>query len=160
MKALVNILKEQLIEYKTLLDIAEKKQQVLIGNDIKELDRLNKEEHTIIIHITKLENQRLEIVNRLSEVWGVETEFIALKEIAGKAQEPYKSELNIIFTELNEIVERLNKINHENSSLIEQALQIVHFTIDTLTRAEREVVYPQKEGKNLQQSSRIFDSKA
>jgi len=59
-EALVLILKEQVKEYHSLLSLAKKKQEVLINNDIETLDRLNKEEQTIIMRISKLENRRLQ----------------------------------------------------------------------------------------------------
>lgn len=157
---LVSILKEQVTEYRALLDLAKRKQQVLIGNDIKELDKLNKEEQTIIIRATKLENKRLGLISTLSEVLGSNVEAFTLKEITEKAPEPYQSELNVIYQELNEVVEELHKINKENSSLIEQALKLVNFTIESIVRYDREVVYSEKDPKGVKQLSRIFDSKA
>ena len=39
-----------------LLKIAEEKQIILIGNDINQLDQLNKNEQKLLLQLTKLEN--------------------------------------------------------------------------------------------------------
>ncbi|MFZ5945239.1 MAG: flagellar protein FlgN [Bacillota bacterium] len=160
MEALVNVLQEQLNEYKALLDIAAKKKQVLIGNDIKELDNLNKKEQEIIIRATRLENKRLQIIHTLSGYFSASVESITLKDLAETAPQPFKSQLTPIYQELQKVIEELSQTNQENSSLIEQALKIVNFTINTIASSEREVVYPEKDSKGVKQLSRIFDSKA
>lgn len=160
MEILIKILKEQLEEYKVLLDIANKKQKALIKNDIDGLDRINKEEHELIVGITRLEKKRLEIIGEIGKKIGSNVETLTLKELEKTAPAPFQGELNAIAAEFAQVIEDLNKINQENSGLIEQALKIVNFTIDTITNSEREVVYPSKEGKNTSQVSRIFDSRA
>jgi len=159
MEALIAILKEQLNGYKNLLDLAKRKQRALIGNDIKDLDSLNKEEHQIIIGATKLENKRLEIIKGFRNILGSNIESYTLKEMAEKAPEPFQEQLFEVYQELNKVVDELNKINKENSSLIEQALKIVNFTISTIAQSEREVIYPEKDGRMTKPISRIFDSK-
>lgn len=159
MEALVYILTEQVKEYRSLIELARKKQEALIGNDIKELDKLNKEEQSIIIGVAKLENKRLEIIRSLSEVFGSDISSYTLKEMAELAPEPFQGQLNNVYQELNEVVENLSKINQGNSSLIEQALKIVNFTISTIAQSDREVIYPEKEAKSTKPISRIFDSK-
>ena len=160
MEALVSVLKEQVKEYRSLIELAKRKQEVLIGNDIRELDKLNKEEQNIIIGVAKLESKRLEIIKDLSEVFGSAISSYTLKEMAEQAPEPFQGQLNNVCQELNEVVEDLNIINQGNSSLIEQALKIVNFTISTIAQSEREVIYPEKEAKSTKPISRIFDSKA
>jgi len=159
LEALVYILTEQVKEYRSLIELARKKQEALIGNDIKELDKLNKEEQSIIIGVAKLENKRLEIIRSLSEVFGSDISSYTLKEMAELAPEPFQGQLNNVYQELNEVVENLSKINQGNSSLIEQALKIVNFTISTIAQSDREVIYPEKEAKSTKPISRIFDSK-
>ncbi|NLT94718.1 MAG: flagellar protein FlgN [Clostridia bacterium] len=159
MEELISILKEQVKSYEQLLELAKKKQQALIGNDIEVLDNLNKEEHGVILGATKLEKKRLEVIKAMAGIFGKGIESWTLKEMTEKAPEPFQGPLSEVYQELNSVVEQLQKINQENSSLIEQALKIVDFTINTITRTEREVVYPEKDSKNVKPVSRIFDSK-
>jgi len=65
----------------------------------------------------------------------------------------------LVYTELNEIIEELGKVNQENSSLIEQALKIVNFTMDVISTTE-EAIYSEKDTKKVKPFSRIFDKKA
>lgn len=160
MEALISILKEQLKDYETLLELAQKKQEALIGNEIKILENINKEEHKIIIGTTKLETKRLEIIQGLSNILGSKVEAYTLTEMTEIAPEPFQGQLSDVYEDLNTVVDKLHKINQENASLIEQALKIVNFTITTITQSEREVTYPEKDSKMTKSVSRIFDSKA
>lgn len=159
MEILISLLKEQIASYEQLLELAKKKQQALIGNDIELLEDLNKEEHGVILGATKLEKKRLEVIRSLNGFFGSGLENVTLKEMADKAPEPFQGQLSEVYEELNFLVDQLQKINEENSSLIEQALKIVNFTINTITQSEREVTYPEKDSKTVKPVSRIFDSK-
>lgn len=159
MEALVSILKEQIKSYEQLLELAKKKQQALINNEIETLDNLNKEEHNVILQTTKLETKRLEIIRDLSNIFGSEIESFTLQDLEERAPEPYQEQLSAVYKELRLIVDQLQEVNQENSGLIEQALKIVNFTINTIARSEREVIYPEKDSKTVKPVSRIFDSK-
>lgn len=159
MRQFVEILEQQLEGYRQLLELAEEKQILLIGNDINQLDQLNKREQKLLLQLTKLENQRLQIVQSLEEQFGNPGVTMSLKEIVESAPDPYQTSLNNIYIELNELIAKLDKLNQENAGLIQQALKYVNFTIDILAKDEREVTYTQGE-KGTKNQSRIFDQKA
>lgn len=159
MQEFLEILEQQVDGYKKLLKIAEEKQIILIGNDINQLDQLNKNEQKLLLQLTKLENYRLQIVQNLEGQFGNPGVTRSLKEIAESAPEPYQSPLNKIYKELNELVAKLDKVNQENAGLIQQALKYVNFAMDTFAKDEREVTYSPGE-QTPKNEGRIFDQKA
>ena len=162
MKALVDILREQVEKYRALLEYSKKKQKILIANDIKTLEEILKEERKLIMQLTSLEHDRMLIVEKLSQAMEIDLADLKLTEIADKAPEPFAEELRNIYAELNDLIGELDRLNRENSELVEQALKIVNFNLDILTDAPREVVYGEREenGAKNKNLSRIFDGKA
>lgn len=159
MKQCLEILEQQVDGYRELLKVAKEKQILLIGNDIEQLDQANKDEQKVLFQLTKLENQRLQIIQSLEEQFGNPGVSMSLKEIAASTPDPYQSSLNEIYVELNELIVQLDKANQENASLIQQALKYVNFTIDIFAKEEREVTYNPGDQVPKNQS-RIFDHKA
>ena len=158
MQLLVEVLEKQVTGYKELLQLAQEKQGFLITNDITGLDTLNKKEGKLLVELTKLETQRIQIIQGLQDLLGNNASTMTLKELATSVPQPYQSKLQTIFQELHDIIHQLDKVNIENSGLIQQALKFVNSTIDMLAKEEREVTYLQS--KDTHKQSRIFDQKA
>lgn len=147
-----------------LLEIGERKKQVLIANDVGELT-----------HMTQQESSLMKRVAEEEELWLAE--IAAFLEAKGYTPEPHMTMsdlLNLIFHEedkealtaaqyrLLATVEQLKELNALNQQLIEQSLSFIDYTLNLMTEDPADhVTYqnPTKQGKSSAGKG-IFDTKA
>lgn len=133
MTALVQSLKDNLERqvslYTQLADLAEDKQQSLVKNSLAELESVTAQEELILTQSIRLEQERLAWAEQFGREIGKRPEDITIVELA----EQYP-ELTEVRSELEQVIVRLQQLQEVNSLLLQQALSIVNYTVDLLTR--------------------------
>lgn len=162
MQVFIDNLEKQLQAYQELLKIADRKQQVLVQNDIEGLEKINQEEQPLIVKISKLEKNRLSIIGALEKKMGNNVPKLTMQElIKEKEVLPYQEKMQIIFEKLAKVVDELRVKNEQNSQLIKESLKFINYTMDLVTQREREVTYDAgNKGNKPTSSSHILDQKA
>jgi flagellar biosynthesis/type III secretory pathway chaperone len=119
--------------YRDLLDIAKKKTNIIVEGKVKELESVTRLEQQLIGRTAGIEENREEIVGKISKELGLSSEELTLTMIsehldAGQAQELEKQR-----TQITDILNELKKTNQLNARLIKNSLDYIDFSINLLT---------------------------
>ena len=134
MEALIEVLENENLEYKNLLELSMKKTPVIVSDDVKALAQITDEEQIIVSRINHLDNQRNEAVNDIANVLNKDVTKLKIadliKMLAARPQEQAK--LASVFDELRRNVQAVKRVNEQNRELIESALEMVQFNMQVI----------------------------
>lgn len=160
---LFSILEEETGCYKSLLDMADNKKEVIIKGDVPSLQEITKKEQELAGHILRLEKARQQNLIDICDVTNKKIEDVTIVKIIDLLQGKEKDKLRTISNGLNEILIKLQEMNVTNKALIEQSIDYINFTVnaaqslrsmpDTNTYQAKGNRYENTKGKNF------FDAK-
>ncbi|MDE5718855.1 MAG: flagellar protein FlgN [Lachnospiraceae bacterium] len=134
METLIEVLENENLEYKNLLELSMKKTSVIVSDDVKALAQITDEEQIIVSRINHLDNQRNEAVNDIANVLNKDVTKLKIadliKMLAARPQE--QARLASVFDELRRNVRAVKRINEQNRELIESALEMVQFNMQII----------------------------
>lgn len=134
MEALIEVLENENLEYRNLLELSMKKTPVIVSDDVKALAQITDEEQIIVSRINHLDNQRNEAVNDIANVLNKDVTKLKIadliKMLAARPQEQAK--LASVFDELRRNVQAVKRVNEQNRELIESALEMVQFNMQVI----------------------------
>lgn len=119
---LSNILGNQVILHKKLLDLENQKTIILLDGNIEELDNLVNLEQPLIMSIANIEKKR-DLLQKKMDIEGA-----TLKQIVNE----YKSNDNKLenkFVELTDIIINLKRVNITNQKILSSRLDVVEFVL-------------------------------
>jgi len=159
-RLLENLVQEKEI-YKGLLEISERKKQVIVDNNIKELEKIVQMERRFIIDISRLEDERLEIIDAIAAEKKVPSENITISTLISWAPEGMARRLEAIRQELKDIIEKQKDLNRLNEKLLKINLEYVNFAVNFLVgSSSSSSVYEEKgQATKMKQSRNLFDKK-
>lgn len=129
-------LQQQLAIYTELDDSAHQKQQALVKNQIKELDALVACEEILVMKLGKLEAKRIDLANQICDLQGPSSESITLSYWFTEYPQ-----FRPIQKEIEHILKNIQETNNINNGLLEQAVNIVNFTLHLLTLPDEQTYY-------------------
>ena len=142
-------LKKQTQLYKELIEFEIQKQESLVNNNIQEIEEITVQEEKILLQLSRLEDERLHWAEFFGKEIGKRTEEITLADLV----ESFPA-LKDVRTDLEKEMVKLKDLHETNTKLLENAVNIVNVTIQSLTN-ERQTTYSnpnnkakQKEGKS------------
>jgi len=160
---------EQLIEnlteekniYSELLEISERKKQVIMNSRIKDLEKIVQVEQEFIIRIGSLENKRQEIIGEMAAQKKVKPEEITISTLVNWSSGEVKQRLENIKEALTGIIERQKELNRVNERLLKINLEYVDFAINFLTGNYGTGTFYEKKGQasKSKQTRNLFDEK-
>ncbi|WP_157048947.1 flagellar protein FlgN [Syntrophomonas palmitatica] len=112
----------------SLVEIGDKKRQLIILGEVKELDKLIQKEGIVLSNLDKQEGARFKLQQELSVAWGMKPEELVatelLKRLSGKHEDLYKPMQEAI-ERLDYNLTRLKAINSHNHDLLEHSLDFI-----------------------------------
>lgn len=133
--SLIEVLNNEAALYKGILKIAKNKTDVIIGGKVSELENIVKLEQYIILQLSKLEEEREELVDKLSVQLSVDASDITLSSLEKLLPKEQAERLESCHKMLPEIVRDLDQANVLNSKLIKNSLDYIDFSINVLMNA-------------------------
>lgn len=131
---LIDVLNEISTEYENLLGLSMKKTPVIIAGDLDKLAVITDDEQRIVGKINKLDQTMNKALKEIAEVINTDVRELSLKVIIGfmgpKPEEQQK--LAIVHDKLKSVVHNVARVNEQNSELIKDALDMVHFEMNVL----------------------------
>ncbi len=124
-------LQQQLILYKELRETAEKKQQALVANNIKELDAIVAREEVLIMQAAKLEKVRTAMAGEIARELHIPVEEVTLSRLTGEMPQ-----LLPLQNEMEETIRNIQEKHALNTELLNQAMRIVEFSLNLFTRSD------------------------
>lgn len=134
-------LQKQLAIYTELRDSAQKKQEALVKNQIKELDALVTREEMLIIEAGKLEVERNSLIEKIALELKIPIDEVNLSKLIINKPIMVKTQ-----DELLTLVKDIQEIHSLNSELLKQAIMIVEFSLNLLTE-QNEKTYTREMNK-------------
>lgn len=128
-------LKKQTQLYNELIEFEEKKQESLVENNIQEIETITAQEEKILLEVSRLEDERLHWAEFFGQEIGKEAKEITLADLAFSFPA-----LEEVRQELDRSITKLQDLHQINSDLLKNAVNLVNFTIESLT-GERKVTY-------------------
>lgn len=151
---LEELLERELIALEKIKDIAFKKTDMIINNQIEELEKTIKLEEGLINEVGLLEVDRI----KLLDTWGVAVDTpisLVIERVQGN-----KEKLIHISDNMGEVLEELNLRNSLNADLIRENLDWIDFNMNLITGIETPTSYGKDNKENLEPSrNSIFDRK-
>lgn len=144
-----------------MLEISKEKTELIKTSDMDGLSKLLMKERKFVQQLSKIENEREEIVNRAFRDLQIEDEektvTVLLNHIDNERE---KASLERAVTKLLEIIIELRQNEKLNHDLIQQSLQFVHLSLEMLQPQERNINYHKDDKKQTKTTRSVFDSKA
>lgn len=149
---LMEILKEELKELKNIEKLTFEKTDVIIKGEVETLQKITKEEESLINKMAALEKKRLDLLNS----WGVDKN-TPLSKIIPKVPEG-KDELMDMKDKLGEILSNIQSRNDTNNKLIKENLDWIELNLNLIAQVETSTTYSKKMNGDKKGKS-IFDRK-
>lgn len=152
--------------YKQIIPISEKKTEILVKGDLKELEKITQEEQLLIDKANMLGKKRENVIANIGVVLNKDASTLdlsTLAELLGKQPEE-KKKLAQLHDSLKVVMKRLVEINEKNKNLIENSLEMIEFNMNFIqsTRMSPGVNNYDKNASssyNTGYNTRAFDAK-
>lgn len=131
------ILREELVLYEQLLELAGQKKRLLLEAFSTELQTIVTQEEACMVSLETLEEQRLESFRET----GGSAEVTLEQVLANLADDDLKTEVRTLGNRLRDCGQRIHQLNDENQRLLQQALELTRYSIQLFARIPREVTY-------------------
>ncbi len=117
--------------YEKLSGLAKQKQKALIQSELSEIDRITGLEEKLIVEAGRLEQERQRCSEQIGKTMGKPVAEMALSELAD-----IFPELKEVQLQLEKVLQQLRETHEINAELLKQAIQIVNYTVNLMTRPE------------------------
>ncbi|SHH09733.1 FlgN protein [Thermosyntropha lipolytica DSM 11003] len=146
---LIQVIQKETEIIRALIDCGKLKQEYIIGDNIKELDKLLPKENLLLTNLNRWEEERISLQEKLAAYLGIEGEELKAQRLL----EEVKASFPFFYPSLVEAVEELASgvsflqyLNQHNNELIEQALQYIE-TVQALLEGDRPGIYAKDDKK-------------
>lgn len=158
---LCEVLQDELDLYKEIESIADKKTDILVDGDIDLLQEITKIEQDIIVKLGKLEDERVNLIEELSEDLKIDIDKITAKYLIEHISDTKsKKRLSNIYDKMKQVLIKIDDKNKTNANLIESALEYINFSIDLLTDVGSNETNYGANGQNTKKTFHFIDKKA
>ena len=132
MDDLTQVLENETVEYKKLIELSDNLRKALIESDVSTVEQMTAAQEEVSNGIQSLESRRARIMNDIAVVLNKkpgELKVSMLEEsLAG--QPALKERLATVRTELKQTMDELKRINHTNQTLIRQSMELLEFDLN------------------------------
>ena len=155
LQPVIVIMEKLLALHEGLLKLAVKKTDIVKSGDAKELQQLTKEENKFVKAIGQLEQERLALTANIGTG-------ATISELIEKATKLEADKLLQLKNKLTDVIKQLQERNELNEGLLQQSLQFVQVTLNSINPEPTSVTYEgAATGKKPAAPTRsMFDSKA
>ncbi len=165
MDDLIQVLENENREYEKLAELSKEKKQVIIDANVPALEQIVDKEQDVASKIQNLDNRRQKVMHDMSVVLNKQEQDFKLDTIIEMlSSQPREQErLQNVKEQLKTTLAEVRKINEQNQTLLNQALDMVEFDL-TLFRSMRTAPETANYNKNAYNTGEIlggggFDAK-
>ena len=165
MDDLIQVLEDENKEYEKLAELSKEKKQVIIDANVPALEKIVDLEQDVASKIQNLDNRRQKVMQDMSVVLNkADRNFTVDTIIEMLSSQPREQErLQNVKEQLKTTLAEVRKINEQNQTLLNQALEMVEFDL-TLFRSMRTAPETANYNKNAYNTGEIlggggFDAK-
>lgn len=165
MDDLIQVLENENEEYGKLVELSKEKKQVIIDANVPALEKIVDLEQDVASKIQNLDNHRQKVMRDMSVVLNKSEQDFTLDTILEmlSSQPKEQERLQNVKQQLKTTLAEVQKINEQNQTLLNQALELVEFDL-TLFRSMRTAPETANYNKNAYNTGEIlggggFDAK-
>ena len=165
MDDLIHVLETETVQYQKLAELSREKKGVIIKADVPALEKIVDLEQDVSSQIQNLEKHRRKVMHDMSVVLNKPEEGFTLSTIIDMlgSQPAEQKRLENVKNQLKTTLDEVRKINEQNQTLLNQALEMVEFDL-TLFRSMRTAPETANYNKNAYNTGEIlgnsgFDAK-
>lgn len=139
MENLIDVLYKEANEYETLLGLSMKKTPVIVANRVEELQKITDEEQEVVGRIQSLDKERISVTKDIANVLNKDVKTMTISDVVkvlDKRPEEQRK-LQDAQNKLSDVAKRLQRVNNQNSMLIEKALELVGYEINLYQAMKR-----------------------
>ena len=131
---LIEILDKENTEYKTLIELADKKTRSIVDGDLESLAKITDDEQVIVGRIQGMEKQRAKVLADIANVVNRDVETLKLSNLIQLLEKmPDQQKMLVrIHEELTETMDRLRLTNNKNQLLLTERLEMVDFNLNMI----------------------------
>jgi hypothetical protein len=133
---LIEVLEQETKIYDDLLKISRDKTDIIVEGKVSELENIVKLEQSYILSMSKLENVREALVEKLSSTLGLDASEMTISTLTNYANDECVKKLKTCQMTMSTLLNDLKDINSTNSKLIKNSLEYIDFSINILTAAD------------------------
>ncbi len=132
-KQLIDVLNQENEIYDTISKISNNKTNLIVGGKVTELESIIKVEQSLILKISKLEDEREKIVDKLCDLLGKKPEEVTISSLAAQLGQNDSAKLKDCQEKMVDTIKSLKNTNDLNSKLIKNSLEYIDFSINMMT---------------------------
>jgi FlgN protein. len=132
---LEEILENETILYSQILNLGNKKTDIIIKGKINELSVLAEQEQDIVSKLSKLELEREKITLTINKELSLPDRERTLSQILSSINSDHAAILSKTQNKLLNIIKQVKRVNDENGKLINNSLEYIEFSINVLSNA-------------------------
>lgn len=130
---LITVIGDEAALFETFLELLERQQQALIDGQADELKTVTAQLQVIVSESQKLERQRIDAVEEIRRVGGTDTD-LTVSRICEIADSERSGQLRNFRAMILDLYGRIEETRMRNGLLIQQSLEQIRNTIDTIGR--------------------------
>ena len=130
---LVNILEDETVLYKTLLDISSREREAMIRYSLTDLIQCHKERKTIYLKAARLQENRLSALTEISNKISIPRERLNISTIVENIRSEECTRLEVCRNHLRGIVKKLSEAESGNKSIAQKSLSFIDQSMKILT---------------------------
>ena len=131
---LIEILDKENTEYKTLIELADKKTRSIVDGDLESLAKITDDEQVIVGRIQGMEKQRAKVLADIANVVNRDVETLKLSNLIQLLEKmPDQQKMLIrMHEELTGTMDQLRLTNNKNQLLLTERLEMVDFNLNMI----------------------------
>ena len=132
MDDLTQVLENETVEYKKLVELSESLREALIASDVPAVERLTADQEEVSNGIQSLESRRARIMNDIAVVLNKKPEElkVSMLEETLAGQPALQERLAAVRTELKQTMDELKRVNQTNQVLLRQSMELLEFDLN------------------------------
>lgn len=165
LKPLINACEEIVAVQEQLVNLSQRKRDILVQGNIDSLSKLIQEESKLVRLLGKLEEVRISRMKGYLESKGVLTEELTLSQLLQIIPEKAdQTQIQELADKLQQTIQELQEHNELNAKLIQDSLNYINESIELMTDQSKETINYQRPAGNAKAKSTsarsFFDTKA
>ena len=134
MENLIEVLEKESGEYENLLALSTRKTPVIVAGNLEELAKITDEEQIVVGRIGRLDAKRQEVFADIANVINKDVKTLKLSDLIEilKQRPEEQQKLAKVHDKLKTAVHEVQKVNGQNRTLIQNALEMVEFDMNML----------------------------
>lgn len=131
---LIQVLEDISLEYENLLRLSMKKTPVIVAGDLNQLTQITEEEQNVVSRINRLDQFMQTTMNDIANVINKDVKELKLAAVITflKSRPSEQAKLAAVYDKLQITVRSMERVNRQNSELINNALEMVEFDMNIM----------------------------